>query len=184
MSRTIYFTATTLDGYLADDHDSLDWLFVQDIDEEGPGNVAAFMADVGVLVMGATTYTWVLDHLAESGDEWPYSQPTWVMTHRDLPTPDGADIRFATADDEMVVKAVHADLVDAADGKDVWVVGGGALAADFAAAGLLDDIVVSIAPVTLGSGRPLLPRPFDLELLELDRNRAFVVARFRVVGPR
>ncbi|WP_341251723.1 dihydrofolate reductase family protein [Euzebya pacifica] len=182
---TTYATATTLDGYLADDHDSLDWLFVQDIDEEGPNNHGAFMEGVGSLVMGATTYLWVLDHLATSGEAWPYaSLPSWVMTHRDLPTPDGADIRFATADDEMAVKAVHADLVEAADGKDVWVVGGGALAADFAAAGLLDDIVVSIAPVTLGSGRPLLPRPFDLELLELDRNRAFVVARFRVVGPR
>ena len=44
MSRTVYYTATTLDGYLADEHDSLDWLFEQDIDDEGPMNYDAFIA--------------------------------------------------------------------------------------------------------------------------------------------
>lgn len=184
LTRTTYFTATTLDGYLADDHDSLDWLFVQDIDEEGPGNVADFMATVGSIVMGATTYEWVMTHMAEGEDDWPYEQPTWVLTHRDFDVPDGADIRFAAADDDAAVRAVHAQMVEAAGDKDVWVVGGGGLAADFARLGLLDEISLAIAPVTLGSGRPLLPQPFDLELIELDRNRAFVVARYRVVGPR
>jgi dihydrofolate reductase len=101
----------------------------------------------------------------------------WVFTHRDLPPHDG--VRFVQGD----VRPVHAAMAEAAAGKDVWMVGGGALAADFADAGLLDEVMVSIAPVTLGAGRPLLPRPFDLRLTELDRNGAFVCARYDVVGP-
>ena len=41
MTRTIYYTATTLDGYIADEHDSLAWLFEQEIDEAGPAGYAA-----------------------------------------------------------------------------------------------------------------------------------------------
>ena len=52
----------------------------------------------------------------------------------------------------------------------------------FAAAGLLDEIVVSIAPVTLGAGRPLFPGRFDLELLDHSRNKAFLCARYKVLG--
>ncbi len=89
-------------------------------------------------------------------------------------------MRF-TQDD---VADVHAAMAEAAAGKDLWVVGGGDLAAQFAEAGLLDELIVYIAPVTLGAGRPLFPRRFDLELTELDRNGAFVCARYAVKGPR
>jgi len=179
MSRTIFYTATTLDGFLADDHHSLDWLLTQPIDEDGPFNYGQFIATIGAIAMGASTYEWVLDHNATSGDAWAYEQPTWVFTHRDLAI--AADnVRLTAAP----VAEVHAELVAAAGGQDVWMVGGGDLAAQFADAGLLDEVVVSIAPVTVGSGKPLFPRRFDLELVEVDRNRAFVCARYRVVGPR
>lgn len=179
MPRTVYATATTLDGYLADDQDSLDWLLTQDVDGDGPLNNAQLLAGVGAIVMGATTYTWVVDHLRAGDGDWPYAQPTWVLTHRELEAPEGADVRFASGD----VRPVHAQLVAAAGGADVWVVGGGDLAGQLADAGLLDEVEVSIAPVTLGSGRPLFPRRFDLRLVELARNRAFACARYEVVGP-
>ena len=54
----------------------------------------------------------------------------------------------------------------AAGGKDLWVVGGGDLAGQFADAGLLDEVITYVAPVTLGSGRPLLPRRLELRLEE------------------
>ena len=176
MTRTVYYTATTLDGYLADEQDSLDWLFVQDIDNAGPMNYDAFIAGVGAIVMGRTTYEWVRRHMASSGEAWSYAMPTFVATHTELPGVDGADVRFVQGD----VAPVHAALVEAADGKDVWVVGGGELAAQFADAGLLDEVMVSIAPVTLGAGRPLFPRRFDLELTDLARNRAFACATYAV----
>lgn len=57
-----------------------------------------------------------------------------------------------------------------------------ALAGDLAAAGMLDELLVSIAPVTLGAGRPLLPKRLDLRLTDLARNGAFACATYEVVG--
>ena len=174
MTRTVYYSAMTLDGFLADEHDSLDWLFKQDQDEKGPMNYDDFRAGLGAGCMGATTYEWVLEH---EGGSWPYTLPMWVFTHRDLPPNDG--VTFVRGD----VRDVHAEMVAAAGDQDVWVVGGGDLAGQFAEAGLLDELILYIAPVTLGAGRPLLPRRWDLKLVELAQNRAFVCARYEVVGP-
>ena len=171
MSITTYYTATSLDGFIADEHNSLEWLFRQDQDESGPLSYGEFFARIGALVMGSTTYEWVLDH--ENG-AWPYELPTWVMTTRDLAKV--GDVRFARGD----VRTVHAEMTAAANGKDLWVVGGGELAGQFADAGLLDDIIVYIASVTLGGGAPLLPRKLDLRLEQLDRNKAFACAWYSV----
>ena len=173
MSVTTYYTATSLDGFIADEHNSLEWLFRQDQDEAGPLNYNKFFARIGALVMGSTTYQWVLDH--EKG-AWPYELPTWVMTTRDLPKV--GDVRLARGD----VASVHEEMTAAANGKDLWVVGGGGLAGQFADAGLLDEIIVYFAPVTLGAGAPLLPRKLDLKLEELAPNKAFACARYSVVG--
>lgn len=180
MTRTTYYTASTLDGYIADQHDSLDWLFVQDIDEHGPMNYGEFIATVGALAMGATTYEWIREHHVSKGEAWAYEQPTWVFTHRNLAPMEGADVRFAAG----AVGPVHEAMVAAAGGRDLWVVGGGDLAAQFAEAGLLDEVWVQFAPVTLGAGRPLFPRPFDLRLVDVARNRDFACARYDVVRPR
>jgi len=180
MPKTVYYTATTLDGYIADPADSLDWLFVQDIDSDGPMNYTAFIAGVGAIVMGATTYEWIRARITAGVEKWGYPMPAVVFTHRDLPRVDGADLRFASGD----VTTVHAELVAAAGGKDVWVVGGGDLAGQFADAGLLDEIVAAIAPVTLGAGRPVFPRRYALRLTDLARNGAFACARYAVLGPR
>lgn len=178
--KTVYYTATTLDGFIADPQDSLDWLFVQDIDQAGPMNYEEFIAGVGAIVMGATTYEWIRARVAAGQEKWAYTMPAVVFTHRDLPPVGGADLRFVSGD----VREVHAGLVEAAGGRDVWVVGGGDLAGQFADAGLLDEVVVSIAPVTLGEGRPLFPRRYALTLTELARNGDFACARYTVAGAR
>jgi dihydrofolate reductase len=170
---THYFTASSLDGFIATTEHSLDWLLTQDIDDQGPMAYQEFERSIGALAMGASTYEWVLRH--EAG-RWGYAQPTWVFTHRDLPIPEGADVRLTAA----AIPEVHAEMVRAAGGKDLWVVGGGDLAGQFAAAGLLDEVWVQFAPVTLGAGAPLLPRVLDLELIEVARNRNFLCGRYRV----
>ena len=99
------------------------------------------------------------------------------MTTRDLPNV--GDVRFARGD----VRSVHAEMTGAAGGKDLWVVGGGELAGQFADAGLLDEIIVYVAAVTLGGGAPLLPRTLDLRLEEVARNGDFACMRYAVIGP-
>ena len=183
MILTQYYTATTLDGFIADADNSLEWLFVRDQDREGSFNYAAFITEVGAFAMGSTTYEWILDHEFKDRDraewKWPYDIPCWVFTHRQLTVVPGANVVFTSAD----VASVHAEMVAAAAGRNVWIVGGGELAGQFADVGLLDEVIVSIAPVTLGTGAPLLPRRIELRLEEVARNRDFACARFAVVRP-
>ncbi|GGK62199.1 dihydrofolate reductase family protein [Nocardia camponoti] len=180
MTKYTYYTASTLDGFLADENDSLDWLLSQPIDERGPMNIEDFMTSVGAIAMGRTTYQWLVDHIAASGEEWPYpSVPSFVFTHRAL-TPVHESIQVVDG-----TPASHRAALEAAAGdKGVWVVGGGDLAAQFATDGMLDELLISYAPVTVGSGRPLFTKPFDFELLEWARNKAFLMGKYRVVGPR
>jgi dihydrofolate reductase len=157
MTRTQYYTATAIDGYIADPDNSLDWLF--EVAAEPGDRFDRFMDGVGAIAMGATTYEWVLAHdrVADRPEEWLRwygRRPCWVFSHHDLPGVPGVDIRFVQGD----VRPVHAEMVEAAGGRNVWLVGGGELVAAFADQGLLDDIVLGVAPVTLGAGAPLLPR--------------------------
>ncbi len=171
---THFYTASTLDGFIATPDHSLAWLFAQEFDFEGPMAYPEFIQSVGALIMGASTYEWLL----RKGEEWGYDMPAWVLTHRELDVPEGADVRFARGD----VTEIHELATAAAAGKHVWVMGGGDVAGQFADAGLLDEVWVQIAPVTLGEGQPLLPRGLQLELLDYARNRAFMCTRYRVVG--
>jgi dihydrofolate reductase len=155
--KTQYYTATSLDGFIATEDDSLEWLFPL-------GNVAEtsypeFIAGVGALAMGASTYEWMLRHAGkmeeETGSRWPYQQPTWVFTHRELsPAADGAAIRLVQGD----VRPVHAAMARAAGDRNIWIVGGGDLAGQFFDAGLLDEAIIQVASVTLGRGKQLFPR--------------------------
>ena len=181
MSLTQYYTATTLDGFIADPNHSLDWLFTRDQDREGPLNYADFIAGVGALAMGSSTYEWIIEHEFADKDvsewKWPYELPSWVLTSRPLQVVPGAQIEFVRGD----VTPLHARMVEAAAGKNVWLVGGGDLVGQFAEAGLLDEVIVYIAPVTLGAGAPLLARHVELRLEETARNRDFIAARYSVV---
>ena len=178
---TQYYTATTLDGFIADADHSLDWLFTRDQDRAGILNYADFIADVGALAMGSTTYEWILEHDRAGKDpaewKWPYDIPGWVFTSRQLEVVPEALIEFVSGE----VAPVHAGMVEAAGSKNVWIVGGGDLAGQFADSGLLDEVIVYIAPVTVGSGAPLMSRRVELRLEELGRNRDFACARYAVV---
>ena len=166
MTRIQYYTATSIDGFLADAHNSLDWLF--EADSDGPDRFGPFMAEVGAFVMGSTTYEWLLEHedLVEHPEkwrEWYGDMPSWVFTHRDLPRLADAPIHFVQGD----VRPVHEAMVTAASGKNIWLCGGGELAGQFADHGLLDDLILGVAPVTLGAGAPLLPRRLTSDRLTL-----------------
>jgi dihydrofolate reductase len=186
MPKTQYYTATTIDGFIADSDNSLAWLFEVEADSTNP--FASFFADVGAFAMGATTYEWVLEHdaLLENPIKWSdyYGDvPCWVFTHRDLPSIPGASLKFVSGD----VRPVHTEMTSAAEGKNLWVVGGGELAGTFADAGLLDELILGVAPATLGAGAPLLPRRLPasrLSLTEVERRGQFAYLTYSLAAPR
>jgi dihydrofolate reductase len=136
--------------------------------------------------MGSSTYEWILKHMihaeADHPQPWPYTQPTWVFTTRVLPTVEGADVRFARGD----VAPVHAEMATAAAGKNIWIVGGGDLVGQFYDRGLLDELIVTIASVTLGAGKPLLPRRITTPPLKLISAQVYgtAFAQLRYEVPR
>jgi dihydrofolate reductase len=184
VAKTQYYTAATLDGFIADENHSLDWLFEVAREQGGENSFGAFFADIGAMAMGATTYEWVLEHdrLLEEPEKWRgyYGEtPCWVFTHRALPSIPGAEIRFV----EGNVAPVHGEMTRAAAEKNIWLVGGGDLVGQFADQELLDEILVGVAPVTLGRGAQLLPRRLtasNLELVDVARDRQFARLSYRL----
>jgi dihydrofolate reductase len=165
---TIYNTASTLDGFLATTDNSLSWLFEVSGGDGSDSSFDDFLAGIGAMAMGSTTYEWLLAHERPhespgKWQEWYADRPSWVFTHRELPVVPDADIRF-TSDG---IAGVHAEMVAAAGDRDIWLIGGGDLVGQFDDVGLLDRIVVTIAPVTLGAGAPLLPREIRSDRLTL-----------------
>ena len=156
---TQYYCAASIDGFIAEADDTLDWLTKYDGSYGGEdvepmkGSYDRFYDGIGALVMGSATYEFVLDEVSE----WPYAgKPTWVLSSRDLPVAEGA------GDELRIVEAPVADLYDelmkAAGERDLWVIGGGNVASQFADAGLLDELIISVVPVVLGEGKPLFDR--------------------------
>jgi len=170
---TQYYVAQSLDGFIAESDGGLDWLLTYDGDA-GPdvsqateGTYDEFFAQVGAVSMGSATYEFIL---AEQTGGWPYEgKPCWVFTSRDLPVAEGGDVRFV----DGPVGAVHEEMKRSAGEGNLWVVGGGEVASQFADEGLLDQLLVTVVPVLLGAGLPTFARRLEGKQLRLARTRAF-----------
>jgi dihydrofolate reductase len=184
--KTQYYTAASLDGFIATPDDSLEWLFpLGDVEAT---SYPEFIREVGALAMGSATYEWMLRHVvgpeAREPQPWPYTQPAWIFSSRTLPTVQGADLRFVRGD----VRPVHEAMSAAAAGRNIWIVGGGELAGQFHDRGLLDELFVQVGSVTLGAGKPLLPRAITNPPLRLMSVRqvgaGFAELHYEVPKPR
>ena len=190
MTQAQYLVAASIDGFIADADISLEWLFLAESQAAADATAAKerrfteFFAGVGAMAMGATTYEWVLGHerLLEQPGRWQeyYGDvPCWIFTHRDLPAIPGARLHFVSG----AVAPVHDQLSTAADGRNVWLVGGGELVGQFADQGLLNQILLAVAPVLLGSGAPLLPRRLaatQLSLTDCSQDGTFAYLTYAV----
>ncbi|MGY6497118.1 MAG: dihydrofolate reductase family protein [Microcella sp.] len=148
-SPIVYYVAQSLDGFIADEANGIDWLLEFGF-EAFQQHYDAFYAGVGSVIMGARTFRWLVD----SGEPWPYPElPCWVLSRSGVPDYPGANARV-TRDD---VAAVAREARNASGGRSVWMLGGGVTAARFAEAGELDELRISVMPVSLGRGAGVLP---------------------------
>jgi dihydrofolate reductase len=181
LSKTQYYCAASLDGYIAEADDDLDWLlsyqgsFEDAAAEPAPrgdgGPYERFYEGIGALVSGSTTYEFVLDHLGEDG-EWPYAgKPYWVLSSRDLPVPKGEAVDVRVVDAK--VAELYEEMITAAGERNLWIVGGGNVASQFAGEHLLDEVLVTVVPVVLGGGKPLFDHRVPGGPMQLTGTRAF-----------
>jgi dihydrofolate reductase len=184
----VYYCAATLDGHIAETDDTIDWLTSYDGrplgEEVDPvqGGYDEFYERVGALVMGSVTYEWILGHMERTGAGWIYpGRPCWILSSRELPAPEGEDVRIV----DGRVAEHGGEMVASAGDRDLWVVGGGNVASQFADAGLLDELIVTAVPVVLGDGKPLFDRRIagaPMRLVgALPRSNGMVELRYEIV---
>jgi dihydrofolate reductase len=147
MARILGYIATSLDGFIADRDESLQWLFDSPV-ELGPYHYDLFIKRIRTVVMGRATYDWVV----RAGSPNPYpGQRTIVVTSHPLDGAPGNIEAWTTG-----IEALVAYLRGLDDG-DVWMLGGGKLQMAFIERGALDEIEIYVMPAMIGGGYPLFP---------------------------
>ncbi len=171
------FIAQSLDGYIADDEGGVGWL-----EQAGGGEdygYSEFYSRVGAVALGAATYEQLL-----SWGTWPYGDvPAWVFTHRQLAVPPDADVRFTDRPPGEVV----AEMDEAAGERNVWLVGGAGVVAQWIDERLLDELILFVVPLLLGGGVRLFERTkrTNVELVETKLYPSgFVELRYRLERAR
>lgn len=173
--RTSAFVATSLDGFLAREDGSIDFLDAVTVPDEDYG-FAEFMGSVDTLLVGRATYDTVLGF-----DEWPFDgKRVFVRTRR--PESPRHDERFVRGEPLELLETLAR-----AGARHVYVDGGETIRA-FVRDGALDSLTLSIVPVVLGSGRRLFEAPLPTTRLVLEDARTYasglVQMRYRVGGER
>ncbi len=147
MARILGYIASSLDGFIADRDDNLDWLFKYDDAEMGEHDYRTFIKGIRTIVMGRGTY----DFVANDPSPWAYGdQRVFVVTSSPIEQPKG------TLEIRNDVDALIDELRGLDDG-DVWMLGGGRLQMAFLEKGALDEIEIYVIPQMLGGGSPLFP---------------------------
>jgi dihydrofolate reductase len=158
--RCSVYIAASLDGFIARKDGSIDWLALVEREGEDYG-FKSFFGSIDTLVMGRKTYETALGF-----GSWPYPEKRCiVLTHRAPESRHGEEFHAGPLPDLL-------DRLGAERARHVYV-DGGAVIAQFLAAGLVDDLTLSILPVLLGEGTPLAPRIGRDVQLELVGHRAF-----------
>lgn len=155
-----FYGCITLDGYLADKRHGLDWLHQCGTTEDT--SYEEFYSRMDITVMGRRTFR-EIESLEHPGEVYPTTQ-NYVFTHGDHPPQEG--FRFVNGDVVEFVKQFDGT-------KNIWVVGGNTILAPLLDAGMVDSMIVQIAPVLLGAGVPLFAQKEALRWFRLDEVKQY-----------
>lgn len=161
MRKLVLYIAVSLDGFIAGEGERLDWL--DRVEGQGDNGYEVFYSGVDTLLMGRKTYDWIM-----ANAEFPYSgKECYVFSH--TPKENTKDVTFVSEDPAEFVARLKEQ-----SGKKIWLVGGGGLLKPLLAKNLVDELILTIAPVVLGKGIPLFH--------ELERNASFVLTGMERYG--
>lgn len=149
MPRVKLYIAASLDGFIARENGSIDWLTVYDNNSETDYGYSEFYASIGTVLMGRKTYEQVLGF----GD-WLYKEKkTYVFTRQKEPLRRQNNVEFFSGDIGEFVRRLKENMKE-----DIWLVGGSQLVKVFLEENLVDDFIVFLVPIILGGGIPLFDR--------------------------
>jgi dihydrofolate reductase len=158
MRKVVLFIASSLDGYIATNSGSIDWLF-----HDQDYGYKDFLTGIDTVMMGRRTYEQVL-----SFGEYPYKNIQSFIFSRTHEGERDENVTFFSGDVECLVKGLKSTA-----GKDIWLVGGSEIIQTFMKHGLIDEFIISVHPIILGDGIPLFCAPLPLRTLTLRNSLAF-----------
>ncbi|GAK09162.1 dihydrofolate reductase [Geomicrobium sp. JCM 19038] len=160
--KVVVFIASSLDGYIATEDESLEWLF--NVEGEGDNGTSEFYETVDTVVMGKRTYDWVMN---EQAGEFPYKdKECYVFTRSTVENTE--HVTFVNDDVSHFIQKLNHE-----KGNNIWLVGGGELLSHFIREKLIDELIVTIAPRIIGNGIPLFKAGDDTLDLSLKGTQTF-----------
>ena len=178
MRKVKYAVGASLDGYIASPDGSVAWL--ERVASRAKGEdygMGEFFKGIDTVLMGRKTY----DIAVQMGVKGGYPNNKTYVFSRSLPPGERDGVEFVSTDPGELVRHLRNE-----PGKDIWLCGGGELARELLKADALDEIVVGIAPVLIGEGRPTFPPGYpetDLDLTECKQYPGGLVSlTYKVVG--
>ncbi len=156
MPKITIYIATSLDGYIAREDGSIDWL-----PESAESGYDAFYKSIDTVIMGKTTYEQVLTF-----GEYPYKDKKSFVFTTTNQTKD-ENIEFVSDIDKFVIDGFQGT------GKNIWLVGGAQIIASFLKQKVVDEIIVTMIPVLLGKGVPLFQNIENEIRLELIKTKKY-----------
>lgn len=168
MRKIILFIASALDGYIARDNGDIDWL-----PETTASGYDDFIKSVDTVIMGKKTY----DQVLTFGD-YPYKDKKSYVLTRNNDYPNDENTEFVH-DVEKLVKEILAN-----SGTNIWLIGGAEVISTFVNLGFVDEIILSIIPIVLGTGIPLfnnIEKEMKLELIKTTDYDALIELYYKIL---
>lgn len=148
MRKIRLFIASSLDGYIARTSGEVDWLFT----DQNYG-YTEFLDKIDTLIMGNKTYQQILGF-----GEYPYKGKQGFVFSKTLKNAKDNNIEFVTGDWANFINNLRQS-----PGRDIWLVGGAQTIHFFMKHGFVDELILSIHPIILGNGIPLIVKDPSLE---------------------
>ena len=166
MAKILVYIATSLDGFVAKENGSVDWL-----PESSESSYDAFYKSIDTVILGKTTYDQVLTF-----GEYPYKdKKSFVFTRTSKNNDD--NVEFVSDLGKFVKDGFPGA------GKNIWLVGGPKIIASFLKMGVVDEIITTVIPVLLGRGIPLfqnIENEINLELVKTEKYVQLVDLHYKV----
>lgn len=165
--EVVLFIATSLDGYIADEEETLKWLL--ETQGDGDNGYGEFYDTVDTILMGKRTYDWIMHY--EKGN-FPYKNKACYVFSRTFAGEKNEFVEFVNEETAGFTKKLMQQA-----GENIWLVGGRELLYHFLKEKLVDRFIITIAPAIIGKGIPLFSESeiyMDLNLVNVRRFNQFV----------
>lgn len=175
MKKVILYIAMSLDGYIADKDNSVDWLCGDGSNNQEEGSYDEFIKTIDTVIMGYTTYHQITNELAR--EKWPYQGlTTYVIKHHQCVSKDGIIFTNEKPND-LIIRLKKSD-----GKKGIWICGGASIVKQLIEFDLIDEYYVTLIPTILGKGTRLFNdghKEIKLSLIEKYSYNGMVEIRYR-----